>query len=61
MRLPDIIVLLGNSVHWQTEPLIGAAQGKQIDACQSNVSLYCLFGQCKTQTADCRLQTADQG
>ena len=25
IRLPDIIVLLGNSVHWQTEPLIGAA------------------------------------
>ena len=24
-RLPDIIVLLGNSVRWQTEPLIGAA------------------------------------
>ena len=23
--LPDIIVLLGNSVHWQTELLIGAA------------------------------------
>ena len=25
IRLPDIIVLLGNSVRWQTEPLIGAA------------------------------------
>ena len=26
--LPDIIVLLGNSVRWQTESLIGAAYGK---------------------------------
>ena len=25
IRLPDIIVLLANSVRWQTEPLIGAA------------------------------------
>ena len=25
VRLPDIIVLLGNSVRWRTEPLIGAA------------------------------------
>ena len=25
IRLPDIIVLLGNSVRWQTELLIGAA------------------------------------
>ena len=25
MLLPDIIVLLGNSVRWQTEPLIGGA------------------------------------
>ena len=25
IRLPDIIVLLANSVPWQTEPLIGAA------------------------------------
>ena len=25
LRLPDIIVLLGNSVRWQTELLIGAA------------------------------------
>ena len=25
IHLPDIIVLLGNSVGWQTEPLIGAA------------------------------------
>ena len=25
IRLPDIIVLLGNSVRWQTKPLIGAA------------------------------------
>ena len=25
IHLPDIIVLLGNSVRWQTEPLIGAA------------------------------------
>ena len=24
IRLPDIIVLLGNSVRWQKEPLIGA-------------------------------------
>ena len=43
MHLPDIIVLLGNSVRWQTELLIGAAQGKQIDDCQLTVSLYCLF------------------
>ena len=25
IRLPDIIVLLGNSIRWQTELLIGAA------------------------------------
>ena len=25
IRLPDVIVLLGNSVRWQTELLIGAA------------------------------------
>ena len=25
IHLPDIIVLLGNAVRWQTEPLIGAA------------------------------------
>ena len=25
VRLPDTIVLLGNSVRWQTKPLIGAA------------------------------------
>ena len=25
IHLPDIIFLLGNSVRWQTEPLIGAA------------------------------------
>ena len=28
IRLPDIIVLLANSVRWQTEPLIGAAWGE---------------------------------
>ena len=39
----DIIVFLGYSVRWQTELLIGAAYGKQIDACQSTVSQYCLF------------------
>ena len=45
IQLPDhdIIDLLGNSVCWQTELLIGAAQGKQIDDCQLTASLYCLF------------------
>ena len=30
IRLPHIIVLLGNSVCWQTELLIGAAQGSKL-------------------------------
>ena len=30
IRLPDIIVLLENSVRWQTEPLIGAASGSRL-------------------------------
>ena len=30
IRLPDIIVLLGNSVRWQTELLIGAPWGSRL-------------------------------
>ena len=30
IRLPDNIVLLGNSVRWQTELLIGAAWGSRL-------------------------------
>ena len=30
IRLPDIIVLLGNSVRWQTELLIGEAWGSRL-------------------------------
>ena len=37
--------------HWQRELLIGVAQGKKIDACQSNGSLYCLFWFCWRATA----------
>ena len=30
IRLPDIIVLLENSVRWKTELLIGAASGSRL-------------------------------
>ena len=30
IHLPDIIALLGNSVRWQTELLIGAAYGSRL-------------------------------
>ena len=30
IRLPDIIVLLGNFVRWQTELLIGAESGSRL-------------------------------
>ena len=44
IRLPDIIVLLGNSVRWPTELLIGAAQGSELMPVNfKTVNLYCLF------------------
>ena len=30
IRPPDIIVLVGNSIRWQAEPLIGAAKGSRL-------------------------------
>ena len=48
IRLPDIIVLLENSVRCQTELLIWCGIGKQIDACQLTVTLYCLFRFCQS-------------